>query len=314
MEEEISLREIIEVVWRGRKIIALITIISTLFSAFLSFFVIKPTYEASTKIVVTDVTPSTGFFGSDTTVIIPGNNSSGDNIYSDVTDKDISSLLSSLLKYPDMTVDTFKEEVTNPVVLQDAISQLKLNDRYTIDDLKSRVNVTVIDKTNLIDITVKDNNPRLAMEIADTIAEKFRDYIINRNNKQTDKLMVTLGQLIKLQNEKIDKATQDLNEALNTNDKTLISEKQTKLNLLKKSRDIMMEKYNMLELIKASKLGEQSILITNKALLPEQPVSPKKLLNISIAFILGIMVSVFVVFFMEYWKNSSDSVKLNTPQ
>lgn len=89
MEEEISLREIIEIVWRGRKIIALITIISTLFSAFLSFFVIKPTYETSTKIVVTDVTPSTGFFGSDTTVIIPSNNSSGDNIYSDVTDKDI---------------------------------------------------------------------------------------------------------------------------------------------------------------------------------------------------------------------------------
>lgn len=311
MEEEISLREVIEIIWKGRNIIAIITIIATLFSAFLSFFIIKPTFEASTKIAVTSIMPSTGFFGSNTTIIIPDDRSSSNkiNVYSDEIDKDLSSLLSSLLKYPDMTIDAFKEEVTNPVVLQDTINQLELNDKkYTIDYLKSHIDVTLIDKTNLIDITVKENDPKLAVKIADTVAEKFKDYITTINNKQTDKLMVTLDQLIKLQNKKIDKATDELNEAINTNNEILINEKQTRLNLLKKSRDIMIEKYNMLELVKASKLGEQSVLITSKALIPEKPASPKKLLNIVIAFILGVMVSIFIVFFIEYWKNSNTRI------
>ena len=66
----------------------------------------------------------------------------------------------------------------------------------------------------------------------------------------------------------------------------------------------MLEKYNMLELVKESDLGRQSILINSKALIPDKPVAPKKSLNIIIAFILGLIVSIFVVFFMEYWKNT----------
>lgn len=42
---------------------------------------------------------------------------------------------------------------------------------------------------------------------------------------------------------------------------------------------------------------------------PDKPVSPKKSLNIAIAFILGLMVSVFVVFFAEYWKSTSVKVE-----
>ncbi|TCW41844.1 putative tyrosine kinase-like protein, partial [Thermohydrogenium kirishiense] len=92
-------------------------------------------------------------------------------------------------------------------------------------------------------------------------------------------------------------------------DKIKYEQNQTKLNLLKNTRDIMMEKYNMLQLVKASNLGEQGILVTSKAIVPDKPVSPKKLLNIAIAFILGLMLSVFIVFFMEYWKNTSHNVK-----
>jgi Chain length determinant protein. len=74
MEEEISLRELLEIIWKGRKLIVSITIISVLIAGILSFFVIKPTYEASTTLSVSDVTPQTGFFGSNTTVVLPNQN------------------------------------------------------------------------------------------------------------------------------------------------------------------------------------------------------------------------------------------------
>jgi capsular polysaccharide biosynthesis protein len=300
----------LEIIWKWRKTIALITIVSVLIAGLLSFFVIKPTYEATTTLSVSDITPQTGFFGSNTTVVLPNQNSSdGSMIQSDTADKDLSYLLSSILKYQDMTVNTYKEEVTNPQVLLNTIKQLKLDPkRYTLDNFKNEIDVQTIDNTNLITITVKEKDPKLAAKIADAIAANFKSYIVSRNNRQTDKLIATIENLINLQNSKIEAATNELN-SINPANKTEYEQNQTKLNLLKNTRDIMMEKYNMLQLVKASNLGEQGIMVTSKAIVPDKPVSPKKSLNIAIAFILGLMVSVFVVFFAEYWKSTSAKVE-----
>ena len=46
MQEEISLREIIEILLRGKWLIAIITIACMLVSGIFSFFVMDPTYEA----------------------------------------------------------------------------------------------------------------------------------------------------------------------------------------------------------------------------------------------------------------------------
>src|SRR5690554_4949022 len=50
MKEEINLREIIESVWNGKWIIAVLTIIAMLISGIVSFFIIEPTYEAISTI------------------------------------------------------------------------------------------------------------------------------------------------------------------------------------------------------------------------------------------------------------------------
>ena len=53
MEEQvISISEIIDAVKKRWKIIALCTLIATLLSGIFSFFIIAPTYEASTKIFI----------------------------------------------------------------------------------------------------------------------------------------------------------------------------------------------------------------------------------------------------------------------
>lgn len=49
--EEISLRELIETLIKGWKLIVAITLLAVLISAVVSFFVIKPTYEASVTLM-----------------------------------------------------------------------------------------------------------------------------------------------------------------------------------------------------------------------------------------------------------------------
>jgi len=209
-----------------------------------------------------------------------------------------------------MSVNAFKEEITNPTVLMNTINQLKLDSKkYTLDSFKKQISASVLNNTNLIQITVKENDPKLAADIANAIAQNFRNYVIERNAKQTDKLMQTLLKLIDMQNEKIKKVQDESANLASSSDKLEKEQKQKELSLLKNTRDVMLEKYNMLELVKESDLGKQSILITSKALVPEKPVAPKKMLNVLIAFILGGMIGVFAAFFVEYWEKTEPNKK-----
>ena len=52
MEEEISLRELIEILWAGKGIIITLTVIALIVSGVVNFFVIKPTYQAKTVLAV----------------------------------------------------------------------------------------------------------------------------------------------------------------------------------------------------------------------------------------------------------------------
>lgn len=52
-----------------------------------------------------------------------------------------------------------------------------------------------------------------------------------------------------------------------------------------------------------------SVEVIDKAITPENPVKPNKLMNIAIAAVLGVMIGLFIVFLLEYLDN-----KIKTPQ
>ena len=51
------------------------------------------------------------------------------------------------------------------------------------------------------------------------------------------------------------------------------------------------------------------IQVIDKAILPQNPIKPNKMMNMAIAAVLGAMIGLFVVFLIEYLDN-----KLKTPQ
>jgi hypothetical protein len=55
--------------------------------------------------------------------------------------------------------------------------------------------------------------------------------------------------------------------------------------------------------------GKGLFIILQNAPLPEEPVSPRKMLNMAVAGVLGLMVSVFLVFFLEFWRKSAPDIK-----
>ena len=142
MEEQvISISEIIDAVKKSWKIIALCTLIATLVSGIFSFFIISPTYEASTKV----------FIGKEESSVENYN-------YNDIT------MYQKLLK-------TYSELIKT----KDLINRSITNSEYELDveDVLNNVSVTTVADTQMIQIAYKSTSPNIAKNMLENITNEF---------------------------------------------------------------------------------------------------------------------------------------------
>lgn len=135
----------------------------------------------------------------------------------------------------------------------------------------------------------------------------------------TQKLAVTYGEIIKsravledvIKNLKLDNEYEEL-----ANNVTVSPVKDTQIISIsvqdtnkQKARDIANEipKVFKKEVKRITKAND--IQVIDKAILPQNPIKPNKMMNMAIAAVLGAMIGLFVVFLIEYLDN-----KLKTPQ
>ena len=420
MEEEITLRELIEIILRGKWIIAGFTIIAVLISGILSFFIISPTYEARSTLMVSPLVQN-------------GSRPSEESAYD--------TLLSYVSKYPQMSLETYRVQVTNPHILNKVIDELKLDqEKYSLNTLRDMISVEAIKDTNLIRIAVKDQDPEMAARIANTLSPIYVDFISTTLQEQMSRSATYLETQMEEEKKNLDAATeelrnfmaqpqnvneleQDINAKLEliTHFKTRLIEldveekatqaslqtaaarlakepkfldveksiiddpvmvgfatgqtgsmsdtvgftmksqeinesytelnnkiaelevilagiqsqkaalsqniqktqteleslqadlaqKQTEYNRIQRKFNIaqdtyntFLQKYQEARITTTSKIGEANIMVVSPAIVPVSPVAPRKMLNVAIAMVLGLMIGVFVAFFIDYWKNS----------
>ena len=75
--------------------------------------------------------------------------------------------------------------------------------------------------------------------------------------------------------------------------------------LVNDTYNAFLEKYEEIRITKSSAIGDASIIIISPAVEPTNPVAPNKKMNIAIAAVFGLMLGVFIAFFIEYWKTSA---------
>jgi len=418
--EEISLREIIEVILRGKWIIAVFTIFCILVSGIVSFFFMKPVYEAQTMLMISPITNASS------------ENKGGNEFFG---------LVESLSQYPQMTVDTYKEQVKAPVILDYIRKEMKL-DNLSLASIANKITVDALKNTNLITISVKDNDPQTAAKIANLISDKFTSFVSETNQKQAENSAEFIKSQQEKEKENLDTALKELKsflvqprgpeelkqeldskllkltefktqitqirideqavrsslthgkQILGSTSKTIITNKtilndellsdivkeKTGLNtneiaelklsseeindiyieaakrvneleiqtaaleaqrknteeeiaalqkdieilqaelaekqqtydilnhdveLIRQTYDAYQQKYKEAMIKQSAEIGKSSIIVVSQAIPPRRPVAPNKKMNIAIAAVLGLMISVFAVFVKEYWKNSS---------
>lgn len=206
MEETIDLKEYFQIIKKRAWIIVLITSVAIIVSAIISFFVLSPVYE------------------SNTTILVNSDKAPGTNVIT--TDQ---------INVSEKLAVTYGEIIKSKSVLNEVEDSLDLKCGY--EELSDKVNVSSINKTQIISVSVQDTNPKRATDIANAIPTAFQ---------------------------------QEVKRITQAND----------------------------------------VKVIDKAVVPNQPIKPNKATIIAISAILGIMISLFIIFLLEYIR-PKEGVKRN---
>lgn len=420
------MRELIEVILKGKWIIALVTAVCMIATGIVSFFFIEPTYEAQTMLMISPVTHGTS------------KDSEGNRFFD---------LVGSLSQYPQMTIDTYREQVKAPVILNYIRTEMGL-ESASLSEIANKITVKALDKTNLITISVTDTDPETAARMANLVGEKFTEFVSDTNKRQAVTSAEFIKEQMEVEKENLNKAMEKLKDflsqpkgpeelqreldsklqqltdfktqltqlkideeavrsslnsgkaILDSTPKTVITSKaivsdefladivkertslsmadiaglklsseeineiyvaaaqkvneldmqlaelsaqrrnmedeiasrqgeierlqaelaekqQTydilnhEVELVKQTYDAYQQNYKEAMIKQSAEIGKSSIITVSDAIPPNNPIAPRKMLNIAIAAVLGLMLSIFIVFIKEYWKNSTPQSNVN---
>lgn len=203
MEQEVTLdlREIFHIIWKRLWIILLITIVTTIASGVVSYFVLTPSYKATATIIIGNSSKASEEYGYD---------------YSDVL------MFQQLAK-------TYVKIAESRIVAQNAAR--KLGQDITPEEVQGKITVSTGTDTQVMEITASSILREDAQQTANAVAYAFVE-----------------------------------------------------------------------EAVRIFPSG--SIQVMDRAILPLSPVSPRPMLNMAIAFFLGLMVSLGFIFLKEYLDNT----------
>jgi len=146
VEETISLYDIFKVLKKRILLILSITIISTLAAAIISFYVLTPIYQASTQILVNQKTSEQ---------------------QNQIQTTDIQTNL--------QLINTYNVIIKSPVILSKVIEILDLN--TTPSALSNQITVSNANNSQVVNISVQDEQAYLAVDIANTVAQVFQEEV-----------------------------------------------------------------------------------------------------------------------------------------
>lgn len=152
MEEEIELRQYWEVLRKRWIIVIALPLIAALTSGIISFYVIKPVYQASTTLIV-------------------GKKASEEGLAA------LQMLDNSVLQANLQLAKTYAAIAQSRTVEQNVINDLNLP--LTVAELDEMISINPVKTTEILEISVLNTDPELAAAIANSMASQFSKAVVD---------------------------------------------------------------------------------------------------------------------------------------
>jgi len=197
VQDEISIRELIETIWNGKIIIAIVTAAAILLSIIASFFILPEQYQAAVALKVSPLTISLSELG------------------------DFVSIVDYLAVLPKATKADYLEQVKSAKVLEATIQKLALKtssgEYISTSSLSNAITVTDAEKTDRINITVTYKDPKTAAAIANTLSQVFSEYVAEESKAQIQETADKISQQMLDEAQTLDEKKTALNDYRSNN-------------------------------------------------------------------------------------------------
>ena len=275
MEEEISLRELIEVIWGGRWLIAGITLAAVLVAGVCSFFVLPQKFEARATIM----------------------------------------LDSNFMEQQGLSLESYRELIFTPARRDYVFEELNLAERnFTRTSFQKTVQTEIDKEASLVSITAAGTDPKLVQQTVNLLGQisvhDFRQRLIfdkereiikaERMLKNIEDTLAGTPKLLGTEEIDMQQGQVVLIPAVNPMYENLAARWEEINSTL---TQLLAEKDYLEEGLQSG--GKGLFIILQHAALPERAVSPRPALNTAIALVLGLMAGTFLAFFREYWRQST---------
>jgi capsular exopolysaccharide synthesis family protein len=288
MINTVDIRAIIKIMKKRKYLIISGIFGSTLLTAVLSFFILKPVFEAQVLMRVAHPVQLTNTQNPD----IQG----------------LESTVSSLASLPKMTMQTHVSQLKSEAMAQRVSIKLNLQEADLNGKLFSDLyEVNVIKDTNLILLKAKHHNPALVRDMVNTLSREYIQFISEMSQEQMEQTIIFLEKQYTLFDNKLEEAISKWNvfkmrneAGLSLAEQTQKAKLETEIVNLRKTMGLMADKTAETRIKGGIDFGQTNILVVSPADMPVRPVEPKKLLNITIAFLLGIFLFTPLAFLLEY--------------
>ena len=182
----------------------------------------------------------------------------------------------------------------------------KVKNEYNFEITSDNININVSSNNSIIEFTLEGNDPKKLKLYADSIAKYYVQISNEDISEKTKKIRAPLSNLISSMgdvNKNLNIILKEISKLDSISQKNIHYIQNTLFNIQKTTNDIKFNNIQLFETI--TKLTEiQKAEIIYLADVPNNPIEPNTKLNVAIAFVLGLFLSIFIIFMKEFFKET----------
>lgn len=191
MEEEVSLRELILILWKGKWIIFVTTIIAVFITGIISFYFVEPVYKAQSALIIEKFKTNT------------------------INNAGVKSLLDIATNLTENDPQYYITKAKSPAVLNEVIKRLKLDEhKMPLSVLSAKIGLQHDINSNVLTISVKDTEAQRATDIANVLAEVLVDSVVSDYKIKSEQELAHIDRQISEKKEELEKIQEEYKQFL----------------------------------------------------------------------------------------------------